>query len=121
MTLDSFLPTCVPAFLTLFYLQMRTLQFVPVCHEMLIYKIVVFLIFGFMTLKNWFCFPPGRKHARRYIQWRDTNISVGYFCIGVNPSALRKVCDYHNVKFIIIIITNFLGTFVKHAPIKWKK
>ena len=29
-----------------------------------------------------------------------------------------KVCDFHNVKFIIVIITNFLGTFVKHAPIK---
>ena len=29
-----------------------------------------------------------------------------------------EVCDYHNVKFIIVIITNFLGTFVKHAPIK---
>ena len=26
--------------------------------------------------------------------------------------------DYHNVKFIIIIVTNFLGAFVKHATIK---
>ena len=25
---------------------------------------------------------------------------------------------YHNVKFIIIIVTNFLGAFVEHATIK---
>ena len=118
MTQDGFLPTCDAAFLTLFYLQMRTLKFVPVCQEMLKCKIVVFLIFGFITLKNWFCFPPGRKCAGHYIQWRDTSIGVCYFCNGVNSSAPRKVCDYHNVKFIIIIIINFLGTFVKHAPIK---
>ena len=101
MTLDSFLPACVPTFLTLFYLQMRTLQFVPVCHEILTCKIVVFLIFGFITLKNWFCFPPGRKCAGHYIQWRDTGIGVCCFCIGVNPSAPNEgmwlsQCQIHN-------------------------
>ena len=50
-------------------------------------------------------------------------MEVCYFGISAYPSAPRKVFDYHNVKFIIqiIIITNFLGTFVKHAQIKqWK-
>ena len=47
-----FFPTCVPAFLTLFYFQVRTLQFVPVCQKMLTCKIVVFVTFGFITLEN---------------------------------------------------------------------
>ena len=46
-------------------------------------------------------------------------MEVCYFGISAYPSAPRKVFDYHNVKFIIqiIVITNFLGTFVKHAQI----
>ena len=46
-------------------------------------------------------------------------MEVCYFGISAYPSAPRKVFDYHNVKFIIqiIIITNFLGTFVKHAQV----
>ena len=41
-----FFPICVPAFLTLFSFQIRTLKFFPVCHKVLSYKIVVFLIFA---------------------------------------------------------------------------